>query len=749
MHINSIGQIIHIEGFVEDYAIFDNINENYWQKKCFLNSERKEISLNDLIDSSKTQTTYNGNFSVINEILNLSLEDGRFEEIMLMGIIDDQKKGAELYLSKIHKYSSSNKDKFSPDDFDELFGYYSLFYNAPVGIIIIDNNGKIVDANLTWLAMFGFRDVELAQKEIKNVFDDLCIENKDLIHQQDSGKGYDDIEGHEKLFKRQDGSTFYGNMRSKSITNFDGSVDHLTCFIEDITAKSISREKMRKNEIRHRVVSDLMSDFVYSGIFDDAGDIHIDWVSGSYSDILGYNKKDIENFTCFLRDIIHPDDRSYYTERMRLLNNNHEVINDFRIITKSGEIRWLRDYTRPSRKKNSIESYRFWGAVKDITEIKAATDKVYESEERMRLALQNVPVMLVAFDENSRTLVWNEECERITGYSAKEALGNSNIWNKLIPDDEKRHKLGEIWRKKGAMFRDWEIEVVCKNGDKKYISWTFQSLDRKIPGWDFWGIGYDITEKKSSERKRREMEVRMLASSKQATLGEMAARMGHEINQPLNYISVFLQLLKEDIELDRLDTKNLQENVEDAYASMTRIKTIINHLKIYGRTAPEKCEPIDIADSLKQSLQLLRVTFNMKDIKLMFDISGELPEIYGNKIKLEQVFINIINNSMDALYESDKIEKKFYIKAFKEDDYIVISFKDNGIGIREDIKDKIFEPFYTTKDIGKGTGLGLSIVHGIINEMGGIIDVKSRYGEGTEFLIRLKINSGCDNAKES
>lgn len=137
--------------------------------------------------------------------------------------------------------------------------------------------------------------------------------------------------------------------------------------------------------------------------------------------------------------------------------------------------------------------------IRNVTERVEAERALQQSEQRMRLAVQNVPVMLDATDENGHFLVWNKECERVTGYSAKEIIGNPKALELLYPDPEYRQSLKSNWRKSSTDVRDQITEISCKDGSRKFISWSHRSFSNPIPGWTDWGIGIDITERHKAE----------------------------------------------------------------------------------------------------------------------------------------------------------------------------------------------------------------------------------------------------------
>ncbi|MCI4626513.1 MAG: PAS domain S-box protein [Candidatus Magnetoovum sp. WYHC-5] len=247
-----------------------------------------------------------------------------------------------------------------------------------------------------------------------------------------------------------------------------------------------------------------------------------------------------------------------------------------------------------------------------------------------------------------------------------------------------------------------------------------------------------IIERKASEEERQKIQTKMLATSKMATLGEIATGIAHEINQPLTYISSVLQGLKRDIKYNTIDVDELKTEIDTSYEQVKRITNIIQHLRTFGRCDDIIMENANIATALENTLLLMGERIHLRNIKLIKNIQKDLPLINGSQTQLEQVFINIFQNSVDAFPDKTKDATIVVdISLNNKKDAIIIKLSDNGPGINSVYIDKIFEPFFTTKDVGKGTGLGLAIVYGIVTQHGGTIQCDSILNKGTTFTIVL------------
>jgi C4-dicarboxylate-specific signal transduction histidine kinase len=249
----------------------------------------------------------------------------------------------------------------------------------------------------------------------------------------------------------------------------------------------------------------------------------------------------------------------------------------------------------------------------------------------------------------------------------------------------------------------------------------------------------EIRERTEIEGARRLIEVKAMEQSKLASLGQVATGIAHEINQPLTYINTMIQTMREDIELDDLDTRRAHQGLTESHRQVERISSIIDHLRIFGRIDNLVTEEISIDDVVQNTLLLIGEWLRLSDITIDIQNDENLVTIRGNANQLEQVFLNLLQNASDALSDDQRNAKKITvaIRSTPDQSAVQVELSDNGAGIASEHFDKIFEPFFTTKDVGKGTGLGLSVAHGIVREHGGTITCESKLNEGTTFLITL------------
>jgi signal transduction histidine kinase len=273
--------------------------------------------------------------------------------------------------------------------------------------------------------------------------------------------------------------------------------------------------------------------------------------------------------------------------------------------------------------------------------------------------------------------------------------------------------------------------------------------------------------------KLKEAQSQLIESEKMASLGQLTAGIAHEINNPINFVSSNIKPLRRDIDdlmqilstygdlkgvdslpefksklekvevlKNELDLDYLKEELEMLLKGMedgaTRTVEIVKGLKIFSRLDDTDLNQVNINEGLESTLVLLN--YQLGSITVVREL-GSIPYVEGYGGKLNQVFMNILTNSIYALQKrpDSGTPPTMWVKTYTQDENVIISLRDNGTGMTQEVKSRIFNPFFTTKDVGEGTGLGLSIVFKIIEGHHGSIDVNTELGVGTEFLITLPI----------
>jgi len=227
----------------------------------------------------------------------------------------------------------------------------------------------------------------------------------------------------------------------------------------------------------------------------------------------------------------------------------------------------------------------------------------------------------------------------------------------------------------------------------------------------------------------------------------LAAGIAHEINQPLNTISLTLDNLLFSFRNGEMDKEYLETKSHKLFQNINRMRTIIDHVRTFSRQNDDYIlGNFNVNDSIRNAVSMVSEQFKHKGINLILTLDEKIKTPIGNTLKFEQVILNLIINAKDALEEKKKHIQKDYnktieISSFEDVNNVYVEVKDNGTGIDPEKIDKVFLPFYTSKETGSGTGLGLSISFGIIKDMQGNIEVQSKLQKGTSIKITVPANA--------
>jgi C4-dicarboxylate-specific signal transduction histidine kinase len=257
------------------------------------------------------------------------------------------------------------------------------------------------------------------------------------------------------------------------------------------------------------------------------------------------------------------------------------------------------------------------------------------------------------------------------------------------------------------------------------------------------GVGQDITElnkvRTEQEKERKESAAQIIQASKLATLGEMATSVAHELNQPLSIIRMAAENSRRKMSKENVAVEYLTDKLQRIEEQTARAAAIIDHMRMFGREATEDPALIDPRNVVTNALDLMGEQLRLAGIEVVTEFPEDSPCVLGHIIQMEQVIINLLTNARDAMSERGGA-MKITLRVFVDQQHLHITSEDTGGGIAQNALSRIFEPFYTTKEMGKGTGLGLSVGYGIIRDMKGTITAEN-INDGARFTITLPLVS--------
>ncbi len=414
----------------------------------------------------------------------------------------------------------------------------------------------------------------------------------------------------------------------------------------------------------------------------------------------------------------------------------------------------------------------FW----DVTARKLADQAVQDSERRYRQFTEGSQDAIVVANQHGVITLFNAAAQKSFGYSEAEVVGQPITL--LMPETfNEAHTLGFArylaTREARVVGRTVELRGRRKNGEIFHLDLSLTVLD--LPeGISFLAAIRDTTERHRNAEERARMQTRVAQSERLASLGLLSAGVAHEINNPLAFIANNLVVLDRDFRglknlLDVFDDVNaalqsdqpalaarvaavsqeidlpyIRGNVERIIDStrqgVTRVAEIVRTLRGFARLDQSAIDRVDIHNAISSALEMIQGRLTRRNIAVQRDY-GNLPHIACAPAQLNQVFLNLLVNAMQAIEDTRRPGGRIEIATRVQDDHVVVEIADDGCGIPPEALPKIFDPFFTTKPVGEGTGLGLSITHGIVRDHNGEIEVESTPGQGTRFRVILRINS--------
>jgi PAS domain S-box-containing protein len=466
--------------------------------------------------------------------------------------------------------------------------------------------------------------------------------------------------------------------------------------------------------------------------------------SKRWKEILGYRDDELENILEEWESRVHPDDylKAVGVRHFFLQSDTDQFEAEYRMQHKDGSYRWILGRAACLRGQNG-KPVRLTGAHTDITEKKQADEALRKSEEKYRILVENAQESIFVIQDGR--LKFANRNRKFTNYSIDE-LASKPFATFAHPDDQPMLMERHQKRLKGIYVPpSYSFRIIDKTGEVIWVELKAVKID-----WEgrpaTLNFLNNITEQKKAEQERKELEKRLRQAQKIEAIGTLTGGVAHDFNNILSIIMGFTELVQAEIPRGHPAEKGLNQ----ISAATVRAREVVRQLLTFSRGAREDKTPQNISLTIKEGMRMLKSTLP-SHIDITEDISTDLPMVWANPTQIHQLIINLCKNASDAMNENGgslkvglKSERlKNQVPAFgsrlSAGDYVMLTVSDTGHGISADSIDKIFDPYFTTKEIDKGTGLGLSVVLGIVRDLGGAIRVESSNGKGTKFEIYFPV----------
>ena len=523
-------------------------------------------------------------------------------------------------------------------------------------------------------------------------------------------------EGVVQVRLKSQSSIFYFDCVAHAMMRGD-KVQGITVLARDVTA-------LRKNEVRFTELFESLQEGIYITTPDGA----ILDVNPALVSMLGYNSKE---------DVLKRQVQEIFVDRTERKTIKEQV--ERQPLIQGQEITLIRKdgtsivclNTAAAVRDNGGRVVRYQGALMDITERREMERRLHQQQEFARRLVDNFPDLILVLDAASHYTFVSPRCKDVLGYEVEETQ-KMEFASCTHPED--LPAVLSLYKDIIAgkqIFASLEIRVRHKLGEWRRIRFNFSPLSDEKGNIE--GVvlsGRDVTDLKR-------LEEQLIQAEKLAAMGQMLAGVAHELNNPLTAILGVTELLRERPGAD----DSTKRQLELTHRQARRAARIVQNLLEFSRPASPQKKPLDLNNILERTLQLHEHSLRRNNIEVDSRLPGDLPGVIGDANQLIQVFLNLITNAEQAIREV-RDSGRIQIRAGRNGNQLTITVQDDGVGIRPEALQRIFDPFYTTKRPGGGTGLGLSICMSIIREHGGNIEADTFPAGGSAFTIYLPVASG-------
>jgi PAS domain S-box-containing protein len=429
---------------------------------------------------------------------------------------------------------------------------------------------------------------------------------------------------------------------------------------------------------------------------------------------------------------VQPDDRVLRESAVKhAVETQGEYAIEYRVVLPDGTLRWISERGRCVTGKHG-KGKRLIGVSVDITQQK-------EAQDLFRLAAEGSHLGVWHWDEIAKTLTWDGATRDMFGASTDGEITIDTFYRALHPDDAERVK--QTWRRALELRLPYQIEFRTQRTDG-----TIRWVDARGRGYydeagkplSMTGVAFDITDRKEAELAAQRNREDLGHLSRVAAMGELAASIAHELNQPLSGIVSNAAAGQRFIDRGDVDLTELRDLLTDINADGRRAGDVIRGIQSMVKKRAPARERVNLNDLVMKVVQMVKPNAMLHSCELGTFLDPGLPAVEGDPVQLQQVLLNLVINAFDAMRDTSVRSRKVAIATERNGDGTIrISVRDYGVGIPEEARERLFDQFFTTKK--EGLGMGLSIVRSIVESHGGTIAAENADGGGARFQFILPV----------
>ena len=601
---------------------------------------------------------------------------------------------------------------------------YAFLYDfAPVGYLTLDGDSGIRSANLVGLRLLGLEGAELAAQR----FEDCVADEDRFVFGNFLRKVFDSHRKETCRLRLANPQQQPQYVRIEAMVTDRG--DECLAVLIDITEKKRAEQALSESE--YNLAKAQAMTHVGSWSFDPAtGEVN---ASDELLRIMGLGREETTQEA--FAGVVHPSDMDAVLAHLRLgieRGQSYEI--EHRLQLADGRSKWVYTIVEPS--VNSVgKVLKLYGTTQDITPRKQAEVALANKTNELQTIFDSIGDGITVYDQDGRLQHHNLISPQ---YFPGEMAPGKSCRELFHPEAVAPAQECPVERALNGERVDTALVLVREGEKTRYLDITATPIKDALGGKNRALVFFrDVSEK-------RMQEMHLIQTEKMSSIGVLATGIAHEINNPLTSVAGFAEallrrfrdepVLKEDPRLD-VFPHYLEVIVRESY----RCKGIINHLLSFGRKSDGLPVKVDLNQLLQEILELLRYQSSFQRIQVLTRLKPDLPRVFGDPSGLRQVCMNLLVNAHQAIpgpglveVETDQLDET----------QVSILVRDNGCGMSKEIQDRIWEPFFTTKEVGKGVGLGLALTYNIVKRHGGDIHLESRVNEGSTFKVLLPISRG-------
>lgn len=615
---------------------------------------------------------------------------------------------------------------------------------APAGIGLLHDR-VFQWGNIPMLEMTGYREDELLGKNAQMLYE--TAEEYERVGRvkyaqiRTTGTGEIDTQ-----WRRRDGKTIHVHLRSTAINPDDLSAGVIFT-ATDITKRKLAEDALRESEERYRNAIEMAPDGI--AIVDLKG--RITSSNAASNRLLGYTNEEVLGKPFWKVGVLRPRD---VPKLLRLFVSviRGKPMPPVEVVCnhKDGTARTLECRVALIRCDGRVVGLQTIS--RDVTERKKAEEELRAARDQAQRYLDIACVMFVALDEQGNITLVNQRACEILGYCERDLVGKN--WFETCLPEAVREGAYAVYRKLMAghaeLADNRENVVLTREGEPRLIVWRNTMLrDDKGRITGTLSSGEDVTDRRLAEDERRQLQADLAHIGRVHTVGEMAATLAHEINQPLYAIANYVRGVNRRINRGNLDLDQLADVMDRVSHEVDRAAGIISHLREFVRKGRPRRSTVDIRKLVDDVMKLLEADIRRNRITVNRQLDDDIPVVSADPVQIQQVVVNLIRNAVDAMSEVPDERRVLTIAARSTRDKTVeIAVSDNGNGVPTEIDESIFDAFFSTKD--EGLGIGLAISRTIVEAHDGRLWAVSNQPQGTTFFFTIPpISEGPEDELEA